>query len=53
VQDGTQAQAVYLKIISNEGNEQERHQWRDNLRRYCELDTLAMVRIAQSLGQAH
>ena len=49
VQDGTQAQAVYLKIINHEGTEPERAQWREDLRRYCELDTLAMVRIAGRL----
>ena len=52
VQDGTQAQAVYLKIISHEGTETERAQWREDLRRYCELDTLAMVRVAGRLEAA-
>ena len=51
VQDGTQAQAVYLSLISGEMSETTQDQARNDLLAYCELDTLAMVRIVEKISQ--
>lgn len=51
VQEGTQAQAVYLKLISGEMSQPSLEQARTDLLAYCELDTLAMVRIVEKICQ--
>lgn len=45
VQDGTQAQAAYLDIISGELSSAKKNALITDLREYCKLDTLAMVAI--------
>ncbi|WP_455206914.1 DUF2779 domain-containing protein [Kaarinaea lacus] len=49
VQDGTQAQAVYLEIISGNLGEPEQAARRVDLLDYCQLDTLAMVKIVEKI----
>jgi hypothetical protein len=50
VQDGTQAQEAYLRLIDDGIAPDEQIRLREDLRRYCEMDTLAMVRIAEHLS---
>ncbi len=49
VQDGIQAQAVYLDIINSDLNENEMNSRRTDLLDYCRLDTLAMVKIVEKI----
>lgn len=49
VQDGTQAQQTYFDIISGALSEERKTRLIQDLKDYCKLDTLAMVRIAESL----
>jgi len=49
VQDGTQAQQSYLDIISDNTPPPRKQQLVQDLRDYCKLDTLAMVKIAMRL----
>ncbi len=49
VQEGTQAQAVYLDIITGDLAEQEIKSRRTDLLDYCRLDTLAMVKIVEKI----
>jgi hypothetical protein len=49
VQEGTRAQAAYLDLIGGELDEAAREALSKDLRAYCELDTLAMVRIVERL----
>lgn len=46
VADGLQAQVSFAEMIAPDTPRERRAQLRDGLRRYCERDTLAMVRIA-------
>jgi hypothetical protein len=46
VQNGTLAQLAYLDIINPETNQRVREQKIQNLLKYCELDTKAMVEVA-------
>ncbi|MBT8429678.1 MAG: DUF2779 domain-containing protein, partial [Gammaproteobacteria bacterium] len=45
VQDGTGAQLAYEKIIDADTPAEQGRKLSDQLREYCQLDTLAMVRI--------
>ena len=45
VQDGTGAQLAYEKLIDADTPSEQRRKLSDQLREYCQLDTLAMVRI--------
>ena len=49
VQDGMQAQAVYLEIINGDLDEAEKEARRGDLLDYCQLDTLAMVKIVEQI----
>jgi hypothetical protein len=49
VADGTDAQRAYLEIISPGTERASRDELRDKLLGYCELDTMAMVKIVQVL----
>ena len=52
VQDGTQAQAAYFKLITEDGlNEAERQKLKTDMLEYCKLDTFAMVRIVEELSK--
>ena len=48
IPDGRTASAQFMHAIRS-GEQQERQQTFDNLRAYCERDTLAMVRLRQAL----
>ena len=54
VQDGLQAQVSYMQLIQsqNQGNltNTQQQTLSEDLLAYCELDTYAMIKIAQSLG---
>jgi hypothetical protein len=50
VQEGNAASEAFLEIMAPDTNETRRADLRDALRRYCALDTLAMVRLARFLG---
>jgi len=47
VQDGVLAQAAYEEIIAPATSADRRETIRRNLLRYCERDTLAMVRLVE------
>nr|WP_205964319.1 DUF2779 domain-containing protein [Ramlibacter agri] len=47
VRDGGEAQQAYIEAIASQTSATRRNQLRDQLSRYCELDTFAMVRIWQ------
>ena len=47
VMDGQAAQRAYLEIINPENPEDRRKKLEEELRNYCQLDTLAMVRLAR------
>jgi hypothetical protein len=47
VQEGTQAQAGYLQVIDGGLDEAQKDALRKDLLAYCEMDTLAMVRIVE------
>lgn len=49
VQDGTQAQSVYFRLINGETDAGEKAALRQDLLDYCRLDTLAMVKIAAAI----
>ena len=49
VQDGMQAQAVYLEIINGDLDKATQKASRADLLDYCELDTLAMVKIVEQI----
>ena len=50
VQEGTQAQAVYLAIINGEMPKSAQEAARMDLLDYCQLDTLAMVKIVEKIS---
>lgn len=50
IQQGDDAQAKYLKLISERVSESEREILKNDLLEYCQLDTLAMVRILDELN---
>ncbi|HEY5604698.1 MAG TPA: DUF2779 domain-containing protein [Gammaproteobacteria bacterium] len=52
VQDGIEAQQAFLRIYNGDLTAQQRDQLVADLRAYCALDTLAMVKIAQRLQSA-
>lgn len=49
VQDGTMAQGAYLEAISGTCAPERRREIEAQLQKYCELDSYAMVRLAQAL----
>jgi len=49
IQEGGTASNTWNKIVTGEYTEEEIKQQRENLLRYCELDTLAMVEIFRYL----
>jgi hypothetical protein len=49
VRDGEMAQTAYLEAISPQTAPERRAALRESLLRYCEVDTLAMVRLARFL----
>jgi hypothetical protein len=49
VQEGTMAQAVYLEMITGKLSGSEKEACRRDLLAYCELDTLAMVKIVENI----
>ncbi len=49
VQDGGAAQQAFLEIINTETSAQRKAQRAAQLRQYCKLDTLAMVRVREAL----
>ena len=51
VQDGGMASALADKWYSSELEESKWYEVRENLLKYCELDTLAMVKIVEKLSQ--
>jgi hypothetical protein len=52
VQDGTAAQAAYAEMIDPTTEPARKQQLEHELREYCKLDTLAMVRLARFLATA-
>jgi len=52
VQDGTQAQQAYLQIYEGTLNPQEQDKLIEDMKAYCALDTLAMVKIMERLRSA-
>jgi hypothetical protein len=51
VADGTQAQSAWLEIVSESSTESRRAELKRALERYCERDTLGLVRLARFLEQ--
>jgi hypothetical protein len=51
IQDGSNAQLQWMDVVLNGALPEQRERVFDDLRRYCHLDTLAMVRIFQHLSQ--
>lgn len=51
VKDGIAAQAVFEEAIAPDTTASRRDQIRSELRRYCALDTLAMVELVRTLSQ--
>lgn len=49
VQDGTEAQSAFFRLINGDVEEGERERLRADLVEYCTLDTLAMVKIVEAL----
>jgi hypothetical protein len=47
VNDGQAAQRAYLEIINPGNPKNRRKKLEEELRNYCQLDTLAMVRLAR------
>jgi hypothetical protein len=52
VQEGSAASDAFLEIMAPETTGTRRAALRENLLRYCELDTLAMLRLSRALGEA-
>ena len=48
VQDGMMAQQAYLEIINEETTPEHKQSLIDSLSKYCEMDTLAMVKLVQN-----
>ncbi len=51
VADGLAAQAAYLQATDPATTPEQRHALADQLRRYCALDTLAMLRLVQHFSR--
>lgn len=49
IQEGSSAQRVWMETILDEKNKDQKDKILDNLLKYCELDTLAMVEIFNTL----
>ncbi len=50
VQDGMMAQQAYLEIINEETLPERKQSLVESLSKYCEMDTLAMVKLVQNLS---
>lgn len=51
VADGGGAQRAYIELINPNTDAARREELREALLRYCELDTMAMVRIVKTLSE--
>ena len=51
VQDGMMAQQAYLEIINVKTTKERKISLTNSLSEYCEMDTLAMVRLIQKLSK--
>jgi len=51
VQDGMMAQQAYLEIINVKTTKERKLSLTNSLSKYCEMDTLAMVRLVQNLSK--
>ena len=52
VQEGNAASDAFIEMLAPETSDERRAALRDDLLRYCALDTLAMVRLARALDPA-
>lgn len=52
IQDGDQAQTEYLAALAPTSKEVDRSRVFSALRKYCEMDTLAMVKVLEALARA-
>jgi len=48
VSDGTMAQEAYKEAINNQTTPERKEEVRNAMLKYCEQDTIAMVKIVQS-----
>ena len=51
ISQGDEAMIAWVTILQEDLTEEEIEETKTNLLRYCELDTLAMVKIWQTLNQ--
>jgi len=51
IQDGSEASVAFARMALGEYADSEQARMRDELRRYCKLDTFAMVRLHQRLEE--
>ena len=51
VQDGMMAQQAYLEIINVKTTQERKRSLTNSLSKYCEMDTLAMVKLIQNLSK--
>jgi hypothetical protein len=51
IQEGTAASEGYLEAIDPDTSAERKAELREQLLRYCEFDTQAMVRLVQFLGE--
>jgi len=51
IQDGGSASREYLRVTFEDVDEKERRTVRENLEKYCELDTLGMMWVVQELSK--
>jgi hypothetical protein len=52
VRDGVEAQLAYLEAVEPSTSSDRRDALREHLLRYCERDTLALVRLVQMFEEA-
>ena len=50
VQDGTGAQMAFLEAIHRETHDERRRELKERMLKYCELDSLAMVKLVKYFG---
>jgi len=51
IQEGGTAQSIWMETFLNGGNIEQKDEIINNLREYCQLDTLAMVEIYKILKE--
>ena len=51
VQDGLMAQQAYLEVINEETTLQRKKQLIESLKKYCQMDTLAMAKLVERLSE--